>query len=199
MVVRRAARPGDPRRRRPRRSTALTAPMLRILLVHHAPDHARGEQRDRHRHEDDRLERDGPAHALQEHGEHEPDRRHERGHDRQPQDVVLDRRRQRVLGEQLLVVVEPDEARALAVVEAAHDRVDRRIDDPHAEQDRCRGEERDRDAVPAPAPGLRPGRRSRDGSGCRGSSTHRTAVTSERSRSRSAPSPARRRPRRRGS
>ena len=129
---------------------ALTAPMLRILLVHHPPDHARGEQRDRHRHEDDRLERHGPAHALQEHGEHEPDRRHERGHDRQPQDVVLDRRGQGVLGEQLLVVVEPDEVRALAVEEAAHDRVDRRVDDPHAEQDRGRGEERDRDAVPAP-------------------------------------------------
>ena len=66
-------------------------------------------------------------------------------------DVVLDRRGQGVLGEQLLVVVEPDEVRAAAVEEAAHDRVDRRIDDPHAEQDRRRGEERDRDAVPAPA------------------------------------------------
>ena len=172
---------------------------LRILLVHHAPDHARGEQRDRHRHEDDRLERNGPAHALQQHGEHEPDRRHERGHDRQPQDVVLDRRGQGVLGEQLLVVVEPDEVRALAVEEAAHDRVDRRVDDPHAEQDRGRGEERDRDAVPcATTPAPPQGAEPRPAAAAAAPPLIGLGVHVRTLSPPTAPSPARRRPRRRG-
>ena len=49
--------------------------LLRILDVHHVPDHAGREERDRHRHEDDRLERDGPADALGQHREDETDRR----------------------------------------------------------------------------------------------------------------------------
>ncbi len=52
-----------------------------LLLVHDPPDHAGGEERDRHRHEDRDLERDRPADALRQHGEDEPDRRHERRHD----------------------------------------------------------------------------------------------------------------------
>ena len=43
----------------------------------------------------DRLERDRPADALREHGEDEPERGHERRHDRDPDRVVPDRDQQR--------------------------------------------------------------------------------------------------------
>ena len=47
--------------------------LVRILLVHDPPRDAGGEGGDRHRQEDDRLERDRPADALDEDGEDEPD------------------------------------------------------------------------------------------------------------------------------
>ena len=119
----------------------------RVLLVHQPPDHARGEERDRHRHEDDDLERDREADPLEEDGEHEPDRGDERRHDQEPEEVVLDRGDERVVGEERLVVVEPDELVTVAVVEAPDDRADRRVDDPDAQQDERRREEDERDAV----------------------------------------------------
>ena len=73
----------------------MTAPLARVLLVHDPPDHAGGEQRDRHRHEDGGLEGDRPADPLGQHGEDQPDRGDERRHDRDPDHVVLDRRAQR--------------------------------------------------------------------------------------------------------
>ena len=70
--------------------------------------------------------------------EDQADRRHECGDDGDPDRVVLDRGDEDVRREQRLVVVEPDEVVALAVVEAAPRRVDRRVDDPDAEQERGR-------------------------------------------------------------
>ena len=54
---------------------------------------------------------------------------------------------ERVVGEERLVVVDPDELVAVAVVEAPDDRADRRVDDPDAEQHERRGEKDDCDAV----------------------------------------------------
>ena len=51
---------------------------LGILLVHDPPDHADREQRDGERDEDGDLEGRRPPHALGQHGEDEPDRRHRR-------------------------------------------------------------------------------------------------------------------------
>src|SRR5262249_41663417 len=67
--------------------------------------------------------------------------------------VVLDRGLQRSGREQRLVVVEPDEAVAAVAEEAAVDRLDRRIDDPDAEEEQGGGEEAERERVFAPAPG----------------------------------------------
>ena len=73
--------------------------------------------------------------------------------------------RQRVVGEEGLVVVEPDEAVAFAVVEAPADGADRRIDDPDGEEDERRREERGGDAVSLPETALVGlGRRPRRGS-----------------------------------
>ena len=102
---------------------ALTVPWLGILLVHQPPDHAGGEERDRHRHEDRHLERDREADPLDQHREDRaraPSRTP--GTIGDPEEVVLDRRQERVGREQLLVVVEPDEVVAVAVVEAPDDR-----------------------------------------------------------------------------
>ena len=121
--------------------------LARVLLVHEAPDHAGCEERDRHGHEDDDLEGDGKADPLEEHGEDETDRGHERRHDEEPQEVVLDRGEERVVGEERPVVVETDELVPVAVVEAPDDRSDRRVDDPDAEEHERRGEEDDRGAV----------------------------------------------------
>ena len=90
-------------------TAALTVPRERVLLVHQTPDDSCREERNRHRHEDDDLESDREANALEKHGEDETDRSDEHRHDQEPQEVVLDRRDERVVGEERLVVVEPDE------------------------------------------------------------------------------------------
>ncbi len=46
----------------------------RVLLVHQPEDDARGEHRDRHRHEDEQLERRSPAHPFGQHGEDQAER-----------------------------------------------------------------------------------------------------------------------------
>ena len=62
---------------------------------------------------------------------------------------------ERVVGEERLVVVEPDELVAAPVVEAADDRADRRVDDPDPQQDERGAEEEQHDAVPPEEPGCR--------------------------------------------
>ena len=92
--------------------------------------------------------------------------RDEGGDEQDPERVVLDRRDQRVLGEDLPVVVEPHEVVAGAVEQAPVDRVEDRVDDPDDEEDECRREEAggatpyERQRLPSPSPGGAPFRGS---------------------------------------
>ena len=72
------------------------------------------------------------------------------GTTREPEEVVLDRGPERLVGEERLVVVEPDELVAAPVVEAADDRADRRVDDPDPEQHQRGPEEHGDDPVALP-------------------------------------------------
>ena len=72
-----------------------------------------------------------------------------RGHDGNPDRVVLDRLADRRRREQRVVVVEPDEVIAGAIEEAPLDRGEHRVDDPDAQDHERRTEERGRDQVPA--------------------------------------------------
>ena len=79
------------------RDRGVDGALARVLLVHQPPDHSRREERDRHRHEHDDLEGDREPDPLEQDGEDEPDRRDERRHDQEPEEVVLDRRDERVV------------------------------------------------------------------------------------------------------
>ena len=77
------------------------------------------------------------------------------GYETDPDRVVLDRGN--VVGscEEALVVVEPDEVLAGAVVEAPDERPDGRIDDPEREEESREAEEQECDANSGVGPGLR--------------------------------------------
>ena len=133
-------------------------PDVRVLLIHDAPDHTCGEERDRHRHKHHRLESHRPADALGEDREDETDRRDEGRDDADPDRVVLDRRDDRPKGEQLLVVVKTDPAVRVAVEEATADSVGQRVDDPNAEKEDRRRQKRGGHGVLAQSSGTRHGR-----------------------------------------
>ena len=96
--------------------------------------------------------------ALGQDGEDQADGRHRRGDDQDPEGVVLERGLEPFLGEDQLVVVEPDELGAAVVEQAPPHRRDHRVDDPDDEQKERGAEEAERQE-PLP-PGL-----SRGGAG----------------------------------
>src|SRR5437588_789455 len=105
-----------------------------VGLVHDAPDDPRGEQADGHGHEDDGLEGRGPADALGQHGEDQPEEGDEEREDDHPDGVVAYGHQEGRGPEEGSVVAQPDVLAGVAAVEAAHDRGHGRVDDDGAQE-----------------------------------------------------------------
>ena len=100
------------------------------VVVDEVP-HDRGtDGADRHRQEDDGLGRllAPGLEPVGEDGDGEPDDHAHDGHDQHPEQGVVDRLLEALVGQQLGVVLEPDPLRGALVLEAVDDRLDRGID-----------------------------------------------------------------------
>ena len=136
----------------PVRQSDVGAEPLRAEVVDQPPGDRGAGERDRHRHEDQRLgDRLAAPQTIDQGGEREPDAHGHHRHDQRPPQRVADRAQHALVGEHELEVVQPDEAFALSVLEADQERVDHGVDEEDAEDDERRPDEDvGTDALPVP-------------------------------------------------
>ncbi len=110
-------------------------------LVDELEDDARADQRDRHRHEDQRLVDRLAPHPVHQQGEHQPEPGGDQRRHQQPQQRVEQHVLDGVAGERPAEVLPADELAAVVVVEAEVDGAHQRCDQSDDQQQDGRAEE----------------------------------------------------------